>query len=112
MRAICSRRRIKMGLQKKYLKSKPVCKVTFIVPKEAAGSAEKVHLVGDFNKWKPKSLPLKKFKNGSFKITIDLECGREYQYRYLMDNTVWQNDWAADKYVRSPYDADNSVVVV
>lgn len=102
-----------MALQKKYLKSKPVCKVTFIVPKEAAGSATKVNLVGDFNKWKKKSHPLKKLKSGEFKITVDLECGKEYQYRYLIDNTIWENDWAADKYVRSSsYDVENSVVSV
>ena len=102
-----------MGIQKKYLKSKPVCKVTFTVPKEAAGSAQKIHLVGDFNKWKQKSLPLKKLKSGDFKITVDLPCGKEYQYRYLVDSTEWQNDWAADKYVQSAYyDAENSVVIV
>lgn len=102
-----------MGLQKKYLKSKPVCKVTFTVSKEAAGSAQKVHLVGDFNNWKKKSLPLKKLKSGAFKITVDLPCGRDYQYRYLVDNTTWQNDWEADKYVPSPYyGAENSVVSV
>ncbi|MDW7772302.1 MAG: isoamylase early set domain-containing protein [Desulfobulbaceae bacterium] len=102
-----------MGLQKKYLKSKPMCKVTFTVPKEAAGNAQKIHLVGDFNNWKQKSLPLKKLKNGSFKITVDLPCGRDYQYRYLLDNTTWLNDWEADKYVPSSYsDAENSVVTV
>lgn len=102
-----------MGIQKQYLKSRPVCKVTFIVPKEAAGSAKKVHLVGDFNKWKKKSTPLKKLKNGTFKITIDLPCGQEYQYRYLIDDAIWENDWAADKYVQSPIsEAENSVVVV
>ena len=101
-----------MAIQKKYLKSKPVCKVTFSVPKEAAGTAEEVCIVGDFNKWKKKFSLLKKLKNGTFKITLDLPCGREYQYRYLMDNQTWENDWAADKYVQSPYGMENSVVVV
>ena len=102
-----------MGIQKKFLKSKPVCKVTFIVPKEVAGSAKQVHIVGDFNNWKKKSSPLKKLKTGTFKVTIDLPCGKEYQYRYLIDNTIWENDGAADKYVPSPYyGAENSVVIV
>jgi 1,4-alpha-glucan branching enzyme len=101
-----------MAIQKKYLKSKPVCKVTFTLPKEAAGAAGQVCIVGDFNNWKEKSTPLKKLKNGSFKITLDLPCGREYQYRFLMDNQIWENDWTADKYVPSPFGIDNSVVVI
>ena len=102
-----------MGIQKKFLKTKPVCKVTFIMPKEAVKSAEKVTIVGDFNNWDKKTSPLKRLKTGTFKITIDLPCGKEYQYRYLVDNSIWENDWAADKYVLSPYhDAENSVVIV
>ena len=102
-----------MGIQKKFLKTRPVCKVTFIMPKEAVESAEKVNIVGDFNNWDKSSLPLKRLKTGTFKITIDLPCGKEYQYRYLVDNNIWENDWAADKYVHSPYhDSDNSVVIV
>lgn len=102
-----------MGIQKKFLKTKPVCKVTFIMPKEAAPSANDVYLVGDFNDWGKKPLPLKKLKNGTFKITVDLQKGREYQYRYLVDNTTWENDWEADKYVQSPYNGtENSVVIV
>lgn len=102
-----------MGIKKQFLKSRPVCKVTFILPKEAAESAQKVHIVGDFNGWKKRSTPLKKLKTGTFKITIDLPLGREYQYRYLLDNKTWENDWDADKYVPSPYgDSENSVVIV
>lgn len=102
-----------MAIKKKYLKSKPVCKVTFSLPKEAAGSARTVHIVGDFNNWKKKSSPLRKLKNGSFKIELDLPCGQEYQFRYLIDDIRWENDWAADKYVSSPYyGSDNSVVVI
>ena len=55
---------IVVGLKKQNLKSKPVCKVTFIMPKEAVESAKKVHVVGDFNNWEKKSLPLKKLKKG------------------------------------------------
>jgi 1,4-alpha-glucan branching enzyme len=102
-----------MGIQKKILKSKPVCKVTFIMPKEAVESAKTVHITGDFNNWEKKSSPLKRLKNGTFKITIDLPLGQEYQYRYLVDNNIWENDWDADKYAPSPYcDTENSVVIV
>ena len=83
------------------------------MPKEAVKSAKMVHIVGDFNNWQKKSSPLKKLKTGTFKITLDLPRDQEYEYRYLVDNIIWENDWDADKYVPSPYyDAENSVVVV
>ena len=40
-----------MSISKKFLKSKPVCKVTFTVGKEMADGAESVALLGEFNNW-------------------------------------------------------------
>ena len=51
-----------MAISKQYLKTKPVCKVTFTVP---AKEAKKVAVVGDFNNWNPKGSMLKKLKNGN-----------------------------------------------
>lgn len=102
-----------MSIKKQYLKSKPICKVTFRMPKEAANSAEKAHVVGEFNNWDVHATPMKKLKNGAFTVTVDLEQEREYQFRYLVDETKWENDWHADKYVPTSYgDSDNSVVVI
>lgn len=102
-----------MSLKKKYLKSKPVCKVSFEVPKEAANSAEKICIVGEFNDWDEKATPMKKLKNGKFTATLDLSTGKEYQFRYLVDDSEWENDWQADKYVPTTFgDCENSVVVV
>ena len=56
--------------------------------------------------------PLKKKKDGSFSIEIELEKGKEYQFRYLLDGKHWENDWAADKYIPAPFShTDNSVVI-
>jgi hypothetical protein len=56
---------------------------------------------------------MKHLKSGDFTVTIDLEADREYQFRYLLDEKIWENDWEADKYVRSEYgNCENSVVVV
>lgn len=101
-----------MASRKQYLKSKPVCKATFKLPKEAANNANKVVLVGDFNDWSIYATPMRKLKDGSFTVVVDLEPNREYQYRYLIDEMLWENDWGADKYVPSAYgNCDNSVVV-
>ncbi len=100
-------------MKKQYLKTKPVCKVSFALPKEAAGNAKNVSIVGDFNNWNKKKHKMKKLKNGSFTSVIDLDVGTEYQFRYLIDGKAWINDSNADKYVPTEYtDAENSVVVV
>jgi len=102
-----------MSLEKRSLKSRPVTKVTFRLPAAAVSEADAVHLVGDFNDWNPRATPMDRLKNGDRKVTLDLERGREYQFRYLIDGVVWENDWEADRYAPSGISsADNSVVVV
>ncbi len=93
-----------MSIKKQYLKSKPVCKTTFLVDPEQAPTAEKVYVLGDFNDWnKEEALEMKRMKNGSFKATVDLESGKEYEFRYLIDSDTWTNDESADG-------SENSVV--
>ncbi len=95
-------------LKKQYLKTRPVCKVTFYTP--TAIEAEEVYLVGDFNDWDEEATPMSKLKDGRFKVTLDLDKDDEFQFRYLVDGTEWHNDWEADKYVPNPFSGDNSVV--
>jgi 1,4-alpha-glucan branching enzyme len=102
-----------MSLKKRYLKTKPVCKVTFRVPKAVAKGAGTISIVGEFNGWMPGQTPMKSLKSGEFTATIDLPAGKEYQFRYLIDGETWENDGKADKYVRTCFgDSDNSVVIV
>jgi len=101
------------GLKKQYLKTRNACKVTFKLPKAAAADAKSVCVVGDFNNWDISSNPMRRLKSGDYTVTLDLEPGREYQFRYFIDESKWGNDWNADKYVQSPYAGnDNSVVIV
>ena len=100
-----------MSIKKQYLKSRPVCKVTFRVEKDAAESAKKLFLVGEFNQWDAKATPMKRLKTGDFTQTVELETAQtEYQFRYLNDQGNWENDWAADKYIPNGIDGENSVV--
>ena len=98
-----------MAIKKQYLKSKPVCKVTFTVPAE---DAKKVAVVGSFNEWNTKkAVQLKKLKNGSFKGTLDLEKDNSYEFRYLIDGSTYTNDESADAYAWSDYaGAENCVL--
>lgn len=101
-----------MALAKQFLKSKPIAKVTFELPAEAVNGAKAVALVGEFNNWDTSALTLKKQKDGSYKTTVELPVGGEYQYRYLLDGSKWENDWAADKYVACGVSGDENSVVV
>ncbi|MGE4538937.1 isoamylase early set domain-containing protein [Desulfovibrio sp. JY] len=100
-----------MSLKKKFLKSKPVCKVTFVLAKEQAKDAGNVGLVGEFNDWEIDATPMRRQKDGSFSVTLDLPTGREYQFRYLIDGEIWISDPESDKHAFSPFgDCENSVV--
>jgi 1,4-alpha-glucan branching enzyme len=104
---------VRVGIKKEYPKSKNVCEVTFRLPKIAAPDAKSVCVVGDFNDWNIHANRMKKQKNGDYAIKLKLEPGKEYEFRYLIDESKWENDWNADKYVKSPYgDTDNSVIIV
>lgn len=83
--------------------------VTFEIP-EAIG-AERAVLCGDFNDWSTDTHPMRRRKDGTFATTVCLNPG-EYQFKYLIDEERWVNDWAADRYDRNEFGDDNSVVVV
>jgi 1,4-alpha-glucan branching enzyme len=102
-----------MSIKKQYLKTKPVCKVTFRITEEIGNSAGTAHVVGEFNNWDFFSTPMKKLKKGAFTTTLNLEKGREYQFRYLLDKKIWGNESDADKSVPTPYgDSENSIIVI
>ena len=103
-----------MAIQKKYLKTKDLCKVTFNVPPELGKKFEEACLVGDFNNWDIHATPMKKLKKDkSFTVTMSLLKGKEYEFRYLLDGETWINDKEADKHVPTYYpDAENSVISV
>lgn len=100
-----------MGIKKQFLKTRPICKVTFRLSKEDTENADAVHIVGEFNNWDKLNTPMKKLKNGSFSITLDLEQNSEYQFRYLIDKQTWINDAEADKFVPSGFSGSQNFVV-
>jgi 1,4-alpha-glucan branching enzyme len=95
--------------KKRFLKNGKV-KVEFTLPDAVAAEAETVFLVGDFNNWDESATPMEKLKSGKFKVTVDLEPNRDYQFRYLVNGNQWHNDWEADRYVANPFSGDNSIV--
>ena len=48
--------------------------------------------------------------DGSFAVTLELEPGRCYSYRYWVNDDRWENDWSADAYVANEYGGENSMI--
>lgn len=95
-------------LEKNYSKTGKTCKVRFSLPKDVqAGTA---HLLGEFNGWNETATPMTKSKDGEFAVTISLQPGRAYRFRYLLDGIRWENDWEADRYVINEFGTEDSVV--
>ncbi len=103
---------IKRGIKRRYVKNGERCKVTFKLPKAAATGAYRITLVGDFNDWNAEATPLKRLSSGDFSVIVELPAGREYRYRYLINEDRWENDWCADRYVDNGFGEEDSVVVV
>lgn len=83
-------------------------RVTFTLPDSIWASA--IFLVGDFNDWNRTSHPMRQDSDGRWTLTVDLEPGRAYQFRYLADGE-WMNDNQADAYAFNQYGSHNFIVV-
>ncbi len=99
-------------IKKAYSPTGGACQVTFArsVPPEV--NAQTVCLCGEFNEWNQTSHPMERGDDGGFSLTIDLEPGQQYRFRYLLDGERWENDWAADAYTPNPFGSDDSVVQI
>jgi 1,4-alpha-glucan branching enzyme len=98
-----------MSIKKQFVKTKPVCKVTFTVEAKEASSAS---VVGDFNSWNREEGILSKLKNGTFKGVFDLDKDASYEFKYVIDGK-YINEPEADSYKWNEYaGAENSVLVV
>ena len=64
-------------MKKTRSKTRNTCKVTFHLPHEAVRDAQSVCVAGDFNNWNIHANPLKRSKDGSFSLTLELVRGRE-----------------------------------
>ena len=100
-----------MSIIKKYEPTKGTCKVTFSY--SAAKEVKKVQLLGDFNNWDSAKAPLLKGTKGELSTVVELAAGQTYEFRYLLDGEIWDNDKSADNYVSSPFGGiQNSVIIL
>ncbi|MBC7439158.1 MAG: isoamylase early set domain-containing protein [Flavobacterium sp.] len=98
-----------MSIKKQFIKTKPVCKVTFSIEAKEATSAS---VVGDFNGWNPADGILSKLKTGTFKNTFDLPKDASYEFKYVIDG-VYINEPESDSFVFNEFaGAENGVLAL
>jgi hypothetical protein len=98
-------------LKKTYVKVRKVWKVDFEFPKEECPQgvkAKRVNLTGDFNNWKHSATPMVLHKD-MYTVSLELNPGHDYQFRYLVNGKVWCNDWHADAYIPNIFGDNNCV---
>jgi 1,4-alpha-glucan branching enzyme len=84
-------------------------RVTFLLPSNLW--AERVNLVGEFNDWDTMATPMSRNRaDANWRVTLELEEGRRYRFRYLVDGKEWLNDWHADDHAENPYGSYDSVL--
>jgi len=97
-------------LIKNYTKTGKKCRVTFKLPAEV--EAETAVLAGEFNDWDITAHPMRRLKDGSFSVTLSVDAGQSYRFRYYLDGERWENDWEADQYLPNEHGTEDSVLDV
>ena len=98
-----------MSIKKQFIKTKPVCKVTFSVEAKDANQAS---VIGDFNNWNPEEGALSKLKNGTFKGVFNLDKDAAYEFKYVIDG-VFVNETEADAFKWNEFaGSENSVLAL
>ena len=82
--------------------------VTFTI--DPGVGAQSAAVCGEWNDWSADADVMRRDAEGGFSTTVDLEAGRAYRFRYLLDGERWDNDWAADAYLPNGFGGDDSVV--
>jgi 1,4-alpha-glucan branching enzyme len=88
--------------------AKGKARVTFTVDPRVGAQAAAV--CGEWNDWSADADVMHRDAEGGLSVTVDLDAGRAYRFRYLLDGQRWDNDRAADAYVRNDFGGDDSVV--
>ena len=98
-----------MSIKKQFIKTKPVCKVTFSIE---AKEAKLASVVGDFNNWNPEEGTLSKLKNGTFKAVFDLDKDASYEFKYVVDGE-YINEPEADSFKWNEFaGSENSILAL
>jgi len=75
-----------------------------------APDAHEVYVIGDFNNWRPDDLKAKKYKDGTWRKSVQIKPGT-YHYLFLVDGQWW-TDPANPNRLQNPFGSENSVLTV
>jgi 1,4-alpha-glucan branching enzyme len=89
-------------------KGKGTASVTFTL--DPGVGAQTAAVCGEWNDWSPGADVMHRDAEGGFSLTVALDAGRAYRFRYLLDDQRWENDWAADAYLPNSFGGDDSIV--
>jgi len=76
----------------------------------SAPEAKEVYLTGEFNHWDIRSMPMKRGKDGNWKVQTSLAPGR-YEYKFVADNH-WVEDSPAAELANNSFGTQNLVLRV
>ena len=94
-------------IKKRFFKTKDEVEITFEWP-QAVGTTKTVAVSGDFTQWQ--ATPMKLNKKKVFSLKLRLPKDEQYQFRYLINGSEWQNDPSADAYIQNAFGSDNGLV--
>lgn len=100
---------------KSYSKKSGKYKVKFQIPCEQLPedvTASQINIVASFNNWSITETPMQVADGIGFEKEVSLNPGR-YEFRYLINDQHWYNDWEADGYESNRLqNADNCILVL
>ncbi len=102
-----------MSIKKQYPKKGSDCKVTFNFNHDVE-NIKTVRVLGDFNHWDKNCEPMKRTKDKGFSQSVNLPKGQSFQFRYLINDSVWENDPESDQLVPNginPADFNSMILV-
>ena len=88
--------------------AKGKARITFTVDPQVG--AQTAAVCGEWNDWSADADVMHRDAEGGFSVTVGLDAGRAYRFRYLLDGQRWDNDWSADAYQPNGFGGDDSVV--
>lgn len=89
-------------------------KILFTLPSELVAGATEGVLLGEFNNWNPaEGIHLEKKEDGSMIAELALTAGKTYEYRYLLSDGRWVNDYSGTAFSEVyGYPVENCVLTV
>lgn len=94
-------------LSKRFFKTMPEVEVTF---QHEGNGYNEAFLVCEATGWEATPMRRTGRGRGPFTTKLRLPRGQAFEFRYLLDGGVWENEWEADAYTPNPFGSENSVV--